>query len=404
MDILVLIIFCFVYLGMILGRIPGLALDRTGLALLGAIILVIAGRINLSHFTDAIDMPTIMLLFGLMVISAQFRLSGFYSHIIRRIAAVELSPSALLALIIGAVGLLSAVLANDIVCLAVAPVLVEACDRRQLDPKPYLLALACAANVGSAATLIGNPQNILIGQMLHLSFSGYLWDALLPAFLGLILVWFIISRLTVGRWHLVRKAPPVETRPHNLWQTSKGLLIILILVIMFLASPWPREIIALAAAGILLCSRHMRSREMLGLVDWQLLLLFISLFIVNYTFNAAGYLDGMKNGLVAAGINPDNPTALFGISVILSNIVSNVPAVILLLPTSSHPMAGSILALSSTLAGNLFIVGSIANIIVIDQASRLGIQIGWREHARIGIPVTLATLAVAGVWLWIRML
>ncbi|MEW5925139.1 MAG: anion transporter [Candidatus Zixiibacteriota bacterium] len=404
MDILVLVIFCFVYLGMILGRIPGLALDRTGLALLGAIVLVIAGRVNLSHFTDAVDMPTIMLLFGLMVISAQFRLSGFYSHLIRRIGTMEISPSALLALIIGAVGLLSAVLANDIVCLAVAPVLVEACDRRQLDPKPFLLALACAANVGSAATLIGNPQNILIGQMLHLSFSGYLWDALLPSFLGLILVWFIISRLTAGRWHQARKSLPVELRPHSLWQTSKGLIIAIILVVMFVASPWPREIIALAAAGIILCSRYMRSREMLGLVDWQLLLLFISLFVVNHAFNAAGYLDSLKSNLVAGGINPDHPATLFGISVILSNIVSNVPAVILLLPTSSHPMTGSILALSSTLAGNLFIVGSIANIIVIDQASRLGIHISWREHARIGIPVTLATLAVAGAWLWIRML
>ncbi|PKK82666.1 MAG: anion transporter [candidate division Zixibacteria bacterium HGW-Zixibacteria-1] len=404
MDILVLVIFCFVYLGMILGRIPGLALDRTGLALLGAIGLVIAGRVSLTHFAAAVDMPTIMLLFGLMVISAQFRLSGFYSHLIRHIAKTELSPPTLLALIIGAVGLLSAVLANDIVCLAVAPVLIEACDRRQLDPKPFLLALACAANVGSAATLIGNPQNILIGQILHLSFSGYLWDALIPSVLGLALVWLIINRFTAGKWHLVRKTRPVESPPHSNWQTSKGLIIVMILVVMFLASPWPREIIALAAAGILLCSRRMRSREMLGLVDWQLLVLFISLFVVNYAFSAAGYLDGLKNTLVSGGVNPDHPAALFGISVVLSNIVSNVPAVMLLLPTSHHLMAGSVLALSSTLAGNLFIVGSIANIIVIDQASRLGIHISWREHARIGIPVTLATLAVAGVWLWIRML
>lgn len=404
MDIVILVIFCFVYLGMILGRIPGLALDRTGLALLGAIGLVIAGRVNLGHFAAAVDMPTIMLLFGLMVISAQFRLSGFYSQLIRRIAKTELSPSALLALIIGAVGLLSAVLANDIVCLAVAPVLIEACDRRQLDPKPFLLALACAANVGSAATLIGNPQNILIGQILQLSFSGYLWNALLPSVLGLALVWFIINRFTAGKWHLARETRPVESPPHSNWQTFKGIVMVLILVVMFLASPWPREIIALAAAGILLCSRYMRSREMLGLVDWQLLVLFISLFVVNYAFGAAGYLDGVKNILVSGGINPDHPAALFGISVVLSNIVSNVPAVMLLLPTSHHPMAGSILALSSTLAGNLFIVGSIANIIVIDQASRLGVHISWREHARIGIPVTLTTLAVSGAWLWIRML
>ncbi len=167
-DTTVLAIFAFVYLGMILGEIPGLALDRTGVALLGAIALLATERVSPESAWNAVDVPTIGLLFGLMVVSAQFRLGGFYTALTRRLAAATASPDALLARLVGVVGVLSALLANDIVCLAVTPVLIEGCARRGLDPVPFLLALACAANVGSAATLIGNPQNMLISQALHL--------------------------------------------------------------------------------------------------------------------------------------------------------------------------------------------------------------------------------------------
>jgi Na+/H+ antiporter NhaD/arsenite permease-like protein len=402
MDTFVLLVFGFVYLGMILGGIPGLALDRTGVALLGVIALIAGERITLPEVSASVDLPTMALLFGLMVISAQFRMSGFYSQIVKRMGAGEISPQRLLILLIVMVGALSALLANDIVCLAVAPVLVEGCARRRLDPKPFLLALACAANIGSAATLIGNPQNILVGQVLRLSFSGYLLDALVPSILGLAVVWLVICWKTAGRWQLATEVPSIETPSYNTWQTTKGIMVIGALVLAFLFVAVPREILALAAAGILLCSRRMRSREMLGLVDWQLLLLFLSLFVINYSLEISGNLGHLKSTLVAAGIHLDRPAWLFGSSVVLSNLVSNVPAVMLLLPSASHPMAGPILALSSTFAGNLLIVGSIANIIVVDQASRLGIRISWWEHARIGIPVTLATLAIAAAWLWVR--
>ena len=386
---------------MILGRIPGLALDRTGVALFGVTALVATGRILMPDVRAAIDIPTMVLLFSLMVISAQFRLSGFYSHIVRRIGKADLSPRTLLALLIGVVGILSAVLANDIVCLAVTPVLVEACAHRNLNPVPYLLALACAANVGSAATLIGNPQNILIGQVLKLSFGRYLLDALIPSVLGLGIVWLVIVRMTGDKWEAKVELPRLEVQPFSLWQTSKGLVVIGGLIVMFLAAPWPREIMALAAAGIVLCSRQMRSREMLGLVDWQLLVLFMSLFIVNYAMSIWGNTGEINRFLLSRGIAPGDPVWLFGSSLVLSNLVSNVPAVMLLLPSATQPHAGPILALSSTLAGNLLIVGSIANIIVIDQAARLGIKISWRDHARIGVPVAVLTLLLAAAWLWI---
>jgi len=402
MDTYVLAVFAFVYLGMILGGIPWLALDRTGVAVLGVIALVAGGRISLPQISQAVDLPTIALLFGLMVISAQFRMSGFYTHLVQRIGAIQVSPQRLLALIIVTVGFLSALLANDIVCLAVTPVLVEGCARRKLDPKPFLLALACAANVGSAATLIGNPQNILVGQVLHLSFSRYLWDAMVPSILGLVVVWLVICWSTAGKWTLETKIPVIESLSYNTWQTTKGMVVVGGMVIAFLFISWQREVVALAAAGILLCSRRMRSREILGLVDWQLLLLFLSLFIVNFALNDSGNLTILKQHLSGKVVQMNDPKWLFGFSVVLSNLVSNVPAVMLLLPSATHTMAGPVLALSSTLAGNLLIVGSIANIIVIDQAAQLGITISWREHARIGIPVTLLTLVIAAGWLWIR--
>ena len=402
MDPAVAAVFAFVYLGMIWGKYPGLALDRTGIALLGAIALLALGRISPEQAWQAVDIATISLLLGLMVVSAQFRLGGFYGRLTRRIASVDASPPALIALVIGAVGLLSSLLVNDIVCLAVAPLLVEGCARRGLDPVPFLLALACASNVGSAATIIGNPQNILIGQTLGLSFSRYLLDSLVPTVLGLAAVWLVLCLYARGRWHKEAPTPKVKAPAFSAWQTAKGLSVLAAVVLAFLFAPWPRGVVALAAAGVLLMSRQMASRTMLGLVDWHLLLLFAGLFVVNRVLETSGVLAWMMGGIAASGVNLSAAVWLFPATAVLSNLVSNVPAVMLLLPVASHAQAGPILALSSTFAGNLLIVGSIANIIVVEQAGRLGVRITWAEHAKVGIPVTLLTLAIAAAWLWLR--
>jgi Na+/H+ antiporter NhaD/arsenite permease-like protein len=406
MDITVLLIFAFVYLGMILGEIPGLALDRTGIALLGAIAYLATGHVTPAEAWQAIDVPTIGLLFGLMVVSAQFQLGGFYSQVTRWLASAPVGPRLLLAMLIVVAGVLSAVLVNDIACLAIAPLLVEGCARRKLNPMPFLLALACASNVGSAATLIGNPQNMLIGQTLRLSFAGYLADAAVPSILGLVAVWAVIARRYRNDWFLDAPVPPqVEAPPYNPWQTSKGLILITLLIAGFLFIPaarYSRESLALAAAGILLLSRTMSSRRMLERIDWQLLILFVGLFIVNHVLAASGALAQMMGAVARTGVEVSQPAWLFGSTVVLSNLVSNVPAVMLLLPVAKHPLAGPILALSSTLAGNLLIVGSIANIIVVDQAARLGVRISWGRHARVGVPVTVITLAIAALWLWLR--
>lgn len=447
----VTLVFIVVYLGMILGGLPFLQLDRTGVALLGAIALVGLGAVSTEAAVRSLHLPTLILLFAFMVLSAQLRLGGFYAWVTLKLAALPLRPALLLGALVLVVGALAAVFSNDVVCLAVAPVLIDACRRRQLDPMPFLLGLACAANVGSAATLIGNPQNMLIGATLGLSFGGYVAEAIVPVLLGLLATWAILAWQTRGRWHArgevalphslggavsarprIGIAPPpppgLDETPHSsvecvvprppdrsqlapppdgdeeapvfdAWQTTKGLLVAGALLGVFLLTSWPREAAALIGAGVLLTSRRLHSRQMLGLVDWELLVLFVGLFVVNHALQDSGLVAQGVAALAATGVPLEQPGILFGASVLLSNLVSNVPAVMLLLPVATDPLAGPILALASTLAGNLLLVGSIANLIVADAAARRGLTLDWRTHARAGVPVTLVTLAIAAAWL-----
>jgi Na+/H+ antiporter NhaD/arsenite permease-like protein len=411
MTTTIVIIFLVVYVGMVLGGLPFLQLDRTGVALLGAIALISVDALSLEDAARAVHLPTLILLFAFMVMSAQMRLGGFYDSVTRWLVERSLSPPLLLGAVIFVIGGLSAVFSNDIICLAVAPILIAACRKRGLDPIPYLLGLACASNIGSAATLIGNPQNILIGQTLRLSFAGYFAEAVLPVVLGLAVCWGVIVWQTGHRWldsattsvAPVADEPPTEEAPVQTWQSVKGLAVATALVIAFLFTSWPREHVALTAAGVLLMSRKLHSRQMLGLVDWELLILFIGLFVVNHALQTTHVIPALLSHLAGSGVDLQQPASLFVAAFLLSNVVSNVPAVMLLLPLAQHPLAGPLLALVSTLAGNLFIVGSIANMIVIDAAAKQHIHISWRRHARTGVPVTLATLAITAAYLSLRL-
>jgi Na+/H+ antiporter NhaD/arsenite permease-like protein len=399
-TLVVAVVFALVYLGMVLGGLPKLKLDRTGVALLGAIAIVGLGVLTPEAAARAIHLPTILLLFSFMVISAQMRLGGFYGAVTRRIAALQVGPGALLGVVIAVVAVLSAVFSNDIVCLAVAPVLAEACIRRRLDPVPYLLALACAANIGSAATLIGNPQNMLIGSVLQLSFSGYLLDALGPVLLGLLALWAILLWQQRASVPLATTAvTDTEGPAFDRWQTIKGLAVAGVLMAVFLFTDTPHEVAALIGAGVLLLSARFHSSKVMGLIDWELLILFMGLFVVNHALELTGLTQQAVAWLAERGVRLQEPGPLFVATLALSNLVSNVPAVMLLLPLADGPQAGATLALVSTLAGNLLIVGSIANIIVVDAARRSGIVIDWRRHARTGVPVTIATLAICAGWL-----
>jgi Na+/H+ antiporter NhaD/arsenite permease-like protein len=398
----VVAVFVVVYVGMFIGELPRLQVDRTGIALLGAIALLVTGSVSVEGAVRHLDVPTLALLFGMMVLSAQMRLGGVYSAVAGRVARASVDPSALLALVVALVGVLAAVFTNDIVTLAVTPPVLRLSRARGLDPIPYLLAVACAANVGSAATLIGNPQNILVGQALHMDFAGYLGRAGPPAALGLAAVWAVVALAYRGRWTAAgadgsTDEAPEEERPFLPRQATKAVALASGAFVAFLFAPWPRELVALAAAGIVLSGRRFHSREILKMIDWQLLVLFVGLFVVNGTLGDSGLADRALTTLGARGVDVTHPAWLFGSSVVLSNLVSNVPAVMLLLPMATAPHDGTTLALASTLAGNLLVVGSIANIIVVEQARRYGVAIDWRTHARVGVPVTLLTLALAAL-------
>ncbi|MCW5632525.1 MAG: anion transporter [Rubrivivax sp.] len=414
----VVAVFGVVYLGMFLGGLPRLKLDRAGVALLGAIAMIALTGMPLEQAARSVDLPTIVLLFAFMVVSAQMRLGGFYTEVTRRVGALPLAPAALLAALVAVAAALSAVFSNDVVCLAMTPVVARLALERRLDPLPFLVGLACAANIGSAATLIGNPQNMLIGSVLQLPFGGYLQAALLPVALSLGVLWAWLAR---ALWRAAGSEPPAapaaslvrtvpaaadaEAPPFDRWQAAKGLAVAGALMLVFLATDWPRDVAALVGAGVLLLSRRLHSAHVMGFVDWPLLLLFIGLFIVNHAFQGTGLASDAVAALAALGVHLHEPGALLVLGTALSNLVSNVPAVMLLLPHVGEPgsaaarEAGVLLALASTFAGNLLLVGSIANLIVVDLAEKAGLRIGWAAHARVGVPVTLASLAITWGWL-----
>lgn len=404
----VVAVFVTVYLGMFLGGLPRLKLDRSGVALLGAIAVMGLGVMTTEQAARSVDLPTFLLLFSFMVVSAQLRLGGFYRALTLRVAALPLERRGLLAALIVVAALLSAVFSNDVVCLAMTPVVARLCLQRRWNPVPFLIGLACAANIGSAATLIGNPQNMLIGSVLHLPFLPYVSQALPPVLMSLLVLWIWLAfgpqavsvTAEVPSWSLANPGAELgDEPPLDRWQTAKGLGIACALLGVFLFTDWPREVAALVGAGVLLLSRRFHSSSVLGFVDWELLVLFIGLFVVNHAFQSTGLAAQGVGWLAQQGVQLGERTPLVLASLGLSNLVSNVPAVMLLLPHLSTPQAGVTLALVSTLAGNLLLVGSIANLIVVDLAKRHGIDIEWAAHARIGLPITLVTTGL--VWFWL---
>jgi Na+/H+ antiporter NhaD/arsenite permease-like protein len=403
---IVLIIFVVVYLGMMLGHLPWLKVDRAAIALGGAIALLAAAELTEAQAVASVDFGTIGMLFGLMLLSIQFELSGLYGAVSARVGAVQTRPAILLALLIGLVGVMSALLTNDVVAVAMTPVVLSICLRRGLNPVPFLLAIAFAANAGSVATLIGSPQNMLIGERLQLSFVGYMAYAAVPALLSLGVVWLALMVFYRGHWPLQRPvamdqgAPPAtaEAPPLDRWETIKGLLVLGVVLYAFVFTEWSRGLVAASAGAFMLFNARFMSRSMLHRMDWGLLILFIGLFIVNGAFQNTGIPQQLVGDLKAAGFNLQHSDVLFALSAVLSDITSNVPTVMLLLPYAGDPEAGPLMALASGLSSNLIIIGSLANIIVVDAANARGLTISFWEFAKVGIPVALSTLLIAWVW------
>jgi Na+/H+ antiporter NhaD/arsenite permease-like protein len=401
-----ILIFGITYFFIAIGGFPGFVLDRTGIAFLGALAMLVSGALMPADALSALHFPTIFLLFGLMMISAQFRLGGFYTFIAEKIAASPASPEKFLFILMMTSAGLSALLANDIVCLAFTPVIASALIRKNRNPVPYLLGIAISANIGSAATIIGNPQNMLIGQTGALSFGPFMLWCFPPVIVSLFASYWILCRI----YHTGFSKPlsfegfahQEPFQPFNRWQCIKGIVVLTASVVLFF-SPIPREITVMVAAGILLCSRTTKTAELMSLVDWQLIAFFCGLFIVIKGFSVTSIPEQIIALLSSHHISLAQPYILSGVSMFLSNLVSNVPAAMLLSP---HIPAGDaktwyVLALSSTFAGNLITIGSIANLITFQIAKKAGIEISFFEHAKAGVPVTLSSMAILCLWILI---
>jgi Na+/H+ antiporter NhaD/arsenite permease-like protein len=401
----VVVIFALTYLGIALGRVPGLKLNRTGIALLGAIAITIFSKLPTSTVVDFINWPTILLLFGFFVISAQLHLSGFFDRVASAISARLGHPARFLLILMLATAGLSAFLNHDIVCFVFTPVVATALLQKKINPIPFLIALAIASNIGAAATLVGNPQDMMIAQVAHLDFARYSLWCFVPVVFAFGSAYGLIW--TMSRHNLASSVPePIGAKPSpepfNLIHTVKG-LVILVLVIAFFFTSIPKELIALTAAGIHLASPKFRTEDLLRLVDWSILVLFMGLFVVTGAFQATGYGEQAVHWLSHAGLNLQSSPVLAVVTALLSNLINNSAAVLLLVKVVNVTQTPTayVLALANSFGGSLIITGSVSNIIVVQQARELGIKISFRDFARLGVPVTLS--AMAGLLVWVTL-
>jgi len=382
------------YVGLALGRVPGFRIDRTGVAIIGATVMVVSGAVPWADAVASVDAPTLVLLFGMMIVTAYLRLSGFFRLVMTWALRRARTPRTLLAAVVVASGVLSAFFVNDVVCLVLAPVVLEATRQLVLPPVPYLIALVTAANVGSVATLTGNPQNMLVGSFSEISYRSFLARQAPVAVVGLVCVFVAVATIYRRRLPNAPLEIPPDTRlaVHYplMWKTIAATAVMLI---AFLAGV-PIAVVAIAGAAWTLFTRRVNPEKVYREINWSLLVLFAGLFVVTAGLERSGLIDVLLRWAEAA--NLQSPAVLTAVTAGLSNLVSNVPAVLLFKPligSFAEPRrAWLVLAMASTLAGNLTILGSVANLIVVEAARSARVEIGFVEYCKVGVPVTLATL------------
>jgi Na+/H+ antiporter NhaD/arsenite permease-like protein len=396
-------IFASSYAALAIGRVPGLALDRAGIALVGAAMMVACGALLLDNAYKAVDLDTLTLLLGMMIMVAHLRLSGFLSLATGWIMRRAHRPMMLLAAITTIAGVLSAFLVNDAICLVLTPLVIDLARSSRRNPLPYLLAVAMASNIGSAATITGNPQNMMIGSLSHIAYADFAATLAPVALVGLVLTVGLIAlfhrRELAGGAPFEPKLPTPNIDRVMIFRATTGTVVLLVL--LFAGQPPAKAAIVIAA--LLLLTRRIRSEHVYAEIDWSLLLMFAGLFII-----VAGAERTLLSGDFSAvfeRLHLDHVPVLSGVTAILSNLVSNVPAVLLLKPfVASLPdqrSAWLTIAMASTLAGNFTVIGSIANLIVVQGAAAKGIAIGFWDYLKVGAPLTLLTLTFGTLWLWL---
>jgi Na+/H+ antiporter NhaD/arsenite permease-like protein len=376
-------------------------IDRPGAAIIGAVLMVAFRVVEPADALAFIDFGTIVLLFSMMLIVAYLRLAGFFDWI-TKLVVTHLRPHHLLPTVILTSGILSAFFVNDIICLVMVPFALKTTKRMGVRPVPYLLAVATASNIGSVATITGNPQNMLIASSSGMKYHDFLWHLAPVALAGLLLDWLAIYLLclrgSVSDFTPQAVSPPAEA---DRSQLINPVVVIVLVLAAFFAGFSPALVAATGAAAMLI-TRSREPRLVYDEVDWGLLVFFVGLFLIVGGAERAGITRHLLD--FANRWNLHHPAIFTVVVAGLSNLVSNVPAVMLLksvVPGFQNPHTGwLVLAMASTLAGNLTITGSVANIIVVERAKPEA-TIGFRDYLRVGVPVTAATLLCGGFWLWV---
>lgn len=387
--------------GIAVGSIPALRMNRATIGLVGVVALFFTGHFAMEEQWQLIDFNTIALLFGMMLLNANLRISGFFDFISVRITRFANTPFQLLAAIVFASGILSACFLNDTVCIILTPLVLEIVISLRRNPIPYLMAVATASNVGSAATVIGNPQNMVIGMASGIPFSHFLFSLAPVSFVGLCIILIVIPLFYRSEFQKVEFAVAEEKTVHIYRPLFVKSLIAAGLMILLLILGYPIPLSALGAAALLSVTRRIKPKRVFQEIDWSLLVFFSALFIITGTLGKSDIGTAIKSYL-----SVDRSGSLISLSVVsgvLSNIISNVPAVMLYIPilgrgADVYPQWIT-LAMATTLAGNFTLLGSVANLIVAESAKKKGVHLGFKEYLKAGVLISLLTMIFGIAWI-----
>jgi len=392
------VIFLASYLVFALGKFPGLKIDRPGAAIIGAVAMFAFRILQPAEALRFIDFGTIVLLFAMMLIVGNLHLVGFFEWnaevVLRR-----LRPAYLLPAVIFTCGVLSAFFVNDIVCLVMVPFVLSITRRMKMPPLVYLLAVATGSNIGSVATITGNPQNMLIGSFSGISYRDFLFRLGPIALVGLLINWAVLHWVHARKMNAPAEVKTIPLPELELSRLTKPVIVAVAVVVGFFLGVPPAMMSALGAA-VLLITRTLEPRKLYKEVDWGLLVFFVGLFLIVGGAEKAGIVARLLD--LASHWNLQQISVFTIVVALFSNVVSNVPAVMLLkslVAGFANPhTAWLALAMASTLAGNLTITGSVANIIVVETA-KSDVPIGFWDYFRVGAPITVLTLLFGGMWL-----
>jgi Na+/H+ antiporter NhaD/arsenite permease-like protein len=387
--------------GVAVGRWPGLRMNRATIALVGATLLVALGILPLEQAYHAVDWNTIVLLLAMMILNVNLRVAGFFHLVTAQVVRFARTPRRLLALIVVVSGVLSALFLNDTIALMMTPLVLDLALALRRNPLPYLVALVTAANVGSVATVMGNPQNMLVGLASGIGFTDFFLALAPVAAGGLAVIWVVVvlvyrAEFAGGEFAESYVLPGRKYRP----LLRKSLLATVLMLVALVAGA-PIPLAALIAAALVLFTRRLKPERVFREIDWGLLVFFAALFVVTGAIEASGL-----GAHLFAALRPwaeGGPASLSGVAVVLSNLVSNVPAVMLfrpVVPTLAEPATAWLtLAMATTLAGNLTLLGSVANLIVAEIARHRGVRLGFGEYLKAGTPIAVLTLLLGILWL-----